>query len=323
MLKWKEPELWTVCVVVSALAVTLPNPAFADGFAEVSPGQRQLNDEAVAAVGDGDLEKAVRLFRASLDVGELNITWLNLGRTLAKLGRCSEAVEAYDKTLVSPQVAQPSPEEVRAIIGRYRVELEGQCDGEVKIACDPVDVEIRIDDGPWGSCPTDPVTLTAGGHLIEGRLGESTVQTQVEVRGLQRGNVSVSLFVAAGPSLPEQTAAPAEPGFAYSAWGWSTLGTGMAVLAAALVFDVVVVQSDVDALEAGDFGTQGEFDAFKKDLETEQTLNLVAFGIGGALTVSGLALLLLAPDGAEEPLGDGVGLLVLPAGGGGTWTVSW
>jgi hypothetical protein len=98
-----------------------------DGFANPNESQMQLYKDGSTAFQAEQYEDAVRLFKASLVVGELNITWLNLGRAQFKLGRCLEAREAFAKVRTAPKVRNPAPEAVMVRLNEYLVDLEASC----------------------------------------------------------------------------------------------------------------------------------------------------------------------------------------------------
>lgn len=72
-----------------------------------SDDQVKLNQSAVEAILAEDYEKAAGLLEASLELGQLNVTWLNLGRAYQKLGRCDEARKAYLSVVTAPAVDEP------------------------------------------------------------------------------------------------------------------------------------------------------------------------------------------------------------------------
>ena len=66
--------------------------------------QIALNNEAVEASNVGNYSKAEKLYLASLEMGEFNITWLNLGRIYAKENKCREAEQAYARVTDAPKI---------------------------------------------------------------------------------------------------------------------------------------------------------------------------------------------------------------------------
>lgn len=98
---------------------------FADN--EPSDDQMRLNKSAVDAIVEEDYERAVKLLESSLEMGELNVTWLNLGRALQKMERCAEAKNAYLSAVSAPAVDTPSPRLVNGKVEQYLEEIEEDC----------------------------------------------------------------------------------------------------------------------------------------------------------------------------------------------------
>ncbi len=265
--------------------------------------QSQLNDEGVQAIIDGDPDKAIRIFRASLDLGHLNVTWLNLGRALAKAGRCDEAVAAYDAVEAAPQVPDPPPEVVAGVLERYRSELIGPCPGVLSVACSPDGVQLQIDDQPPIDCPAEGLTLSPGEHRVVGVLAEERVEEVVTIVSMERAQLTLTLktpVVAIGPEIIE----PPQQG-ALGTWGWIAAGTGGAALLAALAVDAVSISPDIKSLKElrTQPGQQESFDDLKSSIEGAQGLNLGLLISGGALVVTGVLLIAFAPD--VEPSAEG------------------
>lgn len=95
-----------------------------------SEEQLSLNARAAEATNAGDYEQAELLFRANLRLGEFDITWLNLGRTYARHGKCIEAREAYSHVLDAPIQRENANIKIEEILGKYQGELQDECKDE-------------------------------------------------------------------------------------------------------------------------------------------------------------------------------------------------
>lgn len=95
---------------------------------EASEEQASLNDQGVRAIGNGDYVKAISLLEEALYLGELNITYLNLGRAYQKAGRCKKARETLQKVSSAPAVQRPSAGFIESKANQYLDELEEQCE---------------------------------------------------------------------------------------------------------------------------------------------------------------------------------------------------
>jgi hypothetical protein len=304
-------------MIAVAVAVLVAPPLCAE-TASVSPGQTQLNDEGFEAVAAGDLDKAARLFRASLDLGELNITWLNLGRTLSKLGRCKEANDAYTKTLTAPQVASPSPVEIDAIVARYRLEMRETCGGFLALECSPVDTMVSIDGAEPIPCPADAMDLSAGRHEIIASFDGQSTTAHIDVNGMETTRLALKITPEKKPA-PVVTKAPPEAAGSTSWLGWSLMGAGALTIGAGVFIEQTQLLPDIERLERSDgVDSRDEFNALKKDTEELQTITLAVYGSGIALLGAGIiAVLLDTPEDAP------VEAFVIPSGGGLTWRATF
>ncbi len=155
--------------VVLGCCFAMPTTAQAqDEIVTPSETQYKLYQEGAEAFQAGQYDKAVDLFRASLRLGELNITYLNLGRSLFRLGKCKEASEAYAKALTSSKIANPTPMQVLQKVEKYRDELTQGCPSSVVVECSENSAEIYVNAmGPL-PCDGSPVTLLPGDHVVRG-----------------------------------------------------------------------------------------------------------------------------------------------------------
>ncbi|MDX9719679.1 MAG: hypothetical protein RBU37_02960 [Myxococcota bacterium] len=194
-------------LVLTALPDAVRAQVDDDGFAIVSDAQAQLNVEGIQAMKAQDWEKAIRLFRSALDLSELNVTYLNLGRALTRAGRCEEAVEVYAKVEGAPKVREPSPEVVKQKLGEYKLELGDLCPGKVRMSCEPPDMLVSLDGAKAGPCPTEVLSLPAGSHTVVGSLSGSEVTVQFVVAPIETADVRLKLGVDGQLAL---TCAPAD-----------------------------------------------------------------------------------------------------------------
>ncbi len=300
-MKHLRPTLGLLVIALLALA-----PAVAWGDAKLSKKQRQLNEQGVKAMIDGDFEKAVEIFQQSLDLGELNVTYLNLGRAYAKLGRCDEALNHYDRMAVAPRVDAPPPEQLYEILVNYRAELARECPGRVILRCSPQQMLVAIDGAEPVPCPSRAIELGAGERHIVGILGEQQVERRTEVIGMATGYVdlviedgreSAALFAIGTP--PPTTASGGAS--VLGSLGWAALGTGTGLLLSMVLYDTLVLGDQVDRFNRA----VARFDAetalaLRDGIESGQRVNLVLLISGASLMATGTTLLIL-----DLVLGDG------------------
>lgn len=289
-------------VVVSLLLLACA-PAAAGDFATIDDTQLDLVTRGLEAHNAGDYDRAAELFEAALLVKELNVVYLNLGRTLQRGGACGAADEAFDKALTAPAVQNPSAAEVKQAAEKYRAELQRQCPGEATLSCE--DGRVTVDGEP-AICGTT-VTLEPGTHTARFSNGDGATQMEFEVIGLT--TVTVELTVATTTLLPPDDPSPVRT---MTVVGWGLVGAGaVGVLTGAWytsragdVEDEIAAEGrreTVNANRARDLLDEGD------EVETGQAL---AYGFGVAALLTGTVLLVLDTD-AEQ-------VTVAPVPGGAT-----
>ena len=263
------------------------------GIVTPSDAQIQLYTEGAQAFSDGDYKKAIRLFKASLDLGELNITHLNLGRAFYKDGDCVKAQEHYDLAIKAPKIAEPTPAQVKGKVDQYRADLTVDCPGTLEVACMPSTMKLEIDGGDPVSCTDQPITLSAGKHVVIGRVDGQERSEKVDIEPLKASKVTISIAVADKTPEAPRVDKGTDP---LLIAGWSTVGSGGAILLATFLYDALVLLPKLDDYKASD----GLDEDLKGELETGQTIIQLTYGIGVAATVTGVVLILLSDSGEES-----------------------
>jgi len=277
--------------------------------------QRDLNNAAIEAMVDGEHEKAIGLLEESLELGELNVTWLNLGRAYAKVGRCADALEAYDRMAVAPRVDEPPPEVLYDVLAKYRKELFTECPATVIIRCSQRDLTVTIDGGDPVACEGNAVEVTAGTHTFAAqRDGEVVESREVEVRGLTTSYVDFNV-----PVPPPSPPATATGGLDWrAASGIAGLATGGSMLVAAAVVDGAIIVPHIDRFEAArDRGDVAAANELRLAIETEQAVSTGLYIAGGTVLAAGGGLLvywLVDSDEAETSETESVTWSAGPAG---------
>ncbi len=287
----KRWMMWTLFV----LGLLGASPALAqETYATVSEAQRQLNEEGIRMASAGNHEQAVQLFRSSLALDELNVTYLNLGRSLAVLGRCDEAMQAYEKVPRTPQVKSPSPAQVLTILDNFVVELRRDCQVPLTLICED-GVMVTVNGAAAQPCTAAPILLKLGSHWLEATNAEgSAARIDFELVSFERRQITVSL-----PSAPR---APVQPPAASSdtslgaatLWGGVASGVGVALLVSAILVDQLVLAPVGDAFDqAATDGNATAHAALRKPLDAIQPMNQALVIGGGVLLAGGLTLILL------------------------------
>ena len=169
-------SLW----LVTSVAAQTPK------FVELSSGQQMLINEGAKASNAGDYAKAVRLLQVSLDLGKVNVTYLNLGRALQRNGQCEEARHAFDKALLAPPVQNPSPAEVKKIIARFGLDLKAICHGNLIVTCDQNTTAYSLNAGKKWRCDGTPLSLKPGKYTVKAFAADRASSREVTVHAFQK-----------------------------------------------------------------------------------------------------------------------------------------
>ncbi len=330
--------------LAACLLPTLASAQVGGNFARPTQAQLELYMEGKKAFQDEDFSKAIDHFRASLMVGDMNITWLNLGRAFFKDGRCVEAREAFDKVAASPQVQDPSPVEVLAKLEEYRQELKTSCMGSLVVACAQQGVKISVDGGAARDCDGAAIELVAGPHAIIGHLGADTRRLDVEVVAFER--VEVALEIAAGEVASEgggredgaqgkgegsgslevvgtgfegrgEVDEP-DPSSTLRTLGFVQLGIAGVCLAAGVGFFFKAGGSFEEAERlAAEGQDRAAFEAAVEDVESQTSASNLFYTLSAIMGLSGSIFLFALDDSEAEPrAGGSLRLILSPAGVG-------
>jgi hypothetical protein len=95
---------------------------------EPSERQVELNASAVEAIEKKQYSLAINRLEESLEAGPLNITYLNMGRAYQLMGRCQQALDAYDRVDTAPRVPEPRHDFIMEKVASYRDETRDTCE---------------------------------------------------------------------------------------------------------------------------------------------------------------------------------------------------
>lgn len=229
-------SIWAGLLVLMIMLV-MSTSAVAEEAGNASQAQLELNQQGVEAIIAEDYPRAVRLFEASLDLGALNITHLNMGRAYQHDGQCEKAEEHYGKALEAPRVETPTVDEIHETVGRYRDELRDNCPGYLEVSCDPPELSLYVDDdGPKNCAEESRLELMPGDYELRGEYQQEEASTSVVIEALRTSQVELGLDVVSAadpigegvPELEEPSTGLGEP------WMWFAasavaLGAGIAL----------------------------------------------------------------------------------------------
>ncbi len=269
----------------------------APGDARLEEGAPQLAEQryriARALYAKGQLEEAAKEFEAAFDIyPESAKLAFNVGRVCERLDRVEDAVAAYERYLELAQDAQDH-EAVRRLVTSLRARLKDRL-GALLVTTAPEGAAVYLDDAATPAGHT-PVTLDVepGAHAVRlSREGFQVALRTVEIKGGERSAVAVELrAVEAAPAAAEG------PGWRPVA-GWVAVGLGAAGLG-------LGVWAHLDGLEQQDEGAklgpgeQAEARTLNDHIDRDDALMGVGYGVGGALLVGGVVLLLWPDVGGQ------------------------
>ncbi len=297
-----------------------------DNFAQPSQAQLDLYTEGTKAFQDGQYDQAIEYFQASLQIGPLNITYLNLGRTYFKAGRCLEAKEAFNKVAASPQLSEPTPVQVLGKLKEYRQDLANECPGTLVVRCEPSNMRVGVDDGPLAACTDAPLELSPGKHTLTGEVEGQKTSKDVQIVAMERTELALSVDPSAKADVvpppnadppgdiapvPTVDATDSEP----SRWlEWTLVGVGAVGIAGGL-FYYSLASSEFDAAErfARDGQDRQAFDDAVSQSSSFKTVSIASYSLGFA-ALGGAALLYFFTGETQEPSAGRLNLGLSPTG---------
>jgi hypothetical protein len=317
--------------MLAAMLIAGPAPLLAqesEGTVTPTDAQEDYNNQGVILIQDGKYKEAIASFRSSLSLGELNITYLNLGRAYFRLDRCLEAREAYDAVKTAPKVKAPTPDEIQTLLQKFEADYAETCTATLAISCEG-DPQVSVDDQPARPCSeVSAWPTTPGEHVVKAEYENGTVEETVTVEGRSAAAVAFAApeVIAETPEPDEAdpvVAEPVEP--AQSAnkplYLYPIMATGAAIVVGAVVWDIAVVGGQLAELEDLEDSLDGsdadEAELLREDIDMSQTITFIAAGVGAATLITGGVLWLLTGD--DEPAQSSVGPMITSDGGGVVW----
>jgi hypothetical protein len=281
---------------------------------------RELGKEALAAYKAADYRTAHDKFRRAHQLVRLTTTGLFTARSLEKLGRLVEASELYLE-VTRMTVADDAPAQHRSAIDEARtgrdallpripkltISVERSADGTFAAE----EVSVTLDGEPLPAAllgvkrPTDP-----GKHTVVATISDTEKHAAVTLAEGQDERVVLKLDSgqksdARTQQSQSQPPTP-EPGadsgtHAMTILGWVAVGVGGAGLIVGAV-GTGLAASKKGELDDGCVDNKC-LPPLHDDVDSYQTLRImssVGFIAGGVLAVTGIVLIIAAPDGSDQ-----------------------
>jgi hypothetical protein len=297
-------SFFACCVARSAMAA----PKVDD---QARNAARELAQRARESYDGGDYNTAYDLYRRAYALIAAPTLSLREARSLEKLGRLVEAVEAYVRTARSPLDAT-SPEAFREAVREAHDELLKLRPRVPKLeiviqGVEPTDAKVELDGKALPPAlvgvpsPVNPgehqIVAHAGGEPASKRIAIGEGETQRVVLELSPMPQGAHSPATSGDSSGPSTAAPR--GSAQRTFGWVTLGVGAAGLGVGVVTGLMATSRHADAEEGCPNGRCIEGSAGAGDAEAFRdlrTVSNVGYVVGVVGVGAGAALLLTAPS---------------------------
>lgn len=310
-----HPRLRALGTATVALALALATPARAT---DVDPATvnaaRALAEEGLDLYDKGEYAAALDKLGRAEELIQAPTIGLYAARCLEHLGRLIEASERYLEVSRTPLDASASDvfkaavadaekayNDLKPRIPKLAVGVRGAPEREVQISIDGKPMPPAL---LGVSRPVDP-----GKHLVEGAWAGRVVRQEITLQERQEAAVALEFPSVRRPAVvpsPAAPAAPAQPS-TQRVLGWSTLGTGAAVLVVGgITFGVTsALRSDLIDLGCTRKVVCPDTPKTRDKLGSYNSTRLIpapAFIVGGALAAGGAALLLTMPS-ASKPRG--------------------
>ena len=236
----------------------------------------------------------------------------NIARINQLLDNCQAALIIYEQAETQLKTGLTETSLSLETLREKKAEAEAQCElGELHVSCADEGVEVLLD-GEAKPCPFSE-RLKAGSYQLEARLeGAKPWVREVELKDKESTRFEVPSLVKPAEAPPLESAEGAFP------WAWSTLGLGLAVAATGLGLELWAGSIRAEVRDAST--TEGVVTGMtraealdKRDQADALALGgVVGIGVGSALVVTGVVLLLL--DSEDSASDTQVGVAVDEAG---------
>jgi tetratricopeptide (TPR) repeat protein len=297
---------WAALCSWPALALAEPSSA---ASAETPSDERVAEakaryQEGARAYAEQRYKDAVDLFLEADRIVSSAPLSFNIARAYEKLGDSSGALAFYRDYLRRDPGAKNAAE-VRGFIEALEDKLAQKGVQQLSVRSTPKGATVVIDGEPVGVTPwtgdvapgTHRVTLELRGYGASQRDVELLPHDALDV-GLEAAAEGERVTPAVPLTPPPARAEEPERAPSYGVWPYVALGAGAAALGGALYFEIARKDAEDDA--RGEPTQIGYHDAYER-MEARQTASRVLVGVGGALALTGGALLVI--ELASKPKG--------------------
>jgi hypothetical protein len=322
-----------VALLASMLVATVASAAPTAADRETA---RTLMDQGRDLRDKGDLQEALKRFKAADDIMHVPTTALALAKTQAALGLL---VEARDTLAASRRIPEkptdPQPFKVaRAEADRLDTTLAGRVPAltiTVQGATPSDRLTLAVDGVPVPAAMSGlPLSVDPGHHVVVAKTAGGEGHQEVDVKEGEQKPVGVTLVATAAPPPPEEpakpppTETPPAPVRSHSPTvvTWVGIGVGVAGVAMGTITGVLSMskKSTLQSECTKDVCTSPSADSDLSSANTLATLSDVGFAVAGAGAVVAIISLVVGHQANDatpaEPPATDTSLRVIPWFGG-------
>ncbi|MGD8860658.1 MAG: hypothetical protein PVI30_11670 [Myxococcales bacterium] len=280
-----------------------------DQAIEIGLQEMQLGNYAEAYAA---MLRAHQVYPNARTLRALGIAAFELKRYVTSMRHLRAALDSEEKPL-TPELR----EEVEHLLGRVNTYID-----RIEVTVVPAEAELRVDGKPPVRDEDGRVLLTVGEHLLRAtHPGHQPAQVKVQADGSSNANVTLQLVSSAAVASGGETATGGTSvDSTQRTWGWITLGAA-GVFAVGSGVALGVRESAVADYNSDRCAPMPSVQCADEadTVDSAETFAFVGAGLAGAAAVTGVVLLLTAPDGESESAGAdlscGIGVLSLHCSG--------
>ena len=191
--------------LLTASALLYPVASYAQGEDAKLAKQFELNNKGVDFLSQSNYQAAIDAFKASLSYGELDVTYLNLGRAYQRQGDCLAAQRQYLKAIdpETPKVGGEVSQQMDEAVKRFMADLNKTCPAYVTVSCDPPGMALYVNGLGPKPCDGEQRPYEPGRWEFEGRVeGQRTSPQALEVERMKEYRIQLALQIVK-PSDPK------------------------------------------------------------------------------------------------------------------------
>lgn len=280
-----------VSIITAGTILLFTTPVFAQNARKLTDTQLALNEQAIEAQQNGDLDKALQYVQSMIELGEADALWLQLGRLYELQGKCIGAMDAYEHVKTAPPTEDVPHDVILQKLIDNSDSLKQTCSAVLVFDCKMPDMNITVDNDKTIACSSAPIYVTPGRHTIHAQSQQTSNIVNITL-SLEKSKVMSIEVTDTGYSFEGS-----HLGKPYTIAGWTLLGSGVALAAAGgAVYGVAHKDFKQKSDDTRMLCSQDPLNADCKFADKTNNKYIAAYtlmGVGGAVALTGAALLIV------------------------------